>query len=205
MWLYVRVWVVGGGRGVAVDVTPTPSNAPDPEQMARQGLSAEPELIACAMSYCLRRSPLPILPPLLPTPDFCTPALPPPLFCLTLFPFFISFLYPHTSLYSSGPSLPPIHPITSPPTPHLIPCCTPLPPSSQSALLFQALVRLIHSLVHPFIYSRAPSFISLFSRHSFTGWPTRRGFITRQLRHLCFQSSPAECLPPRFLTRLFTP
>lgn len=47
-------WWVGGG-GAAVDVTPTPSNAPDPEQMARQGLSAEPELIACAMSHCLRR------------------------------------------------------------------------------------------------------------------------------------------------------
>lgn len=41
---------MGGG------VTPTPSNAPDPEQMARQGLSAEPELIACAMSHCLRRA-----------------------------------------------------------------------------------------------------------------------------------------------------
>lgn len=53
--MYVCVCLVGwvGGRGV--DVTPTPSNAPDPEQMARQGLSAEPELIACAMSHCLRQ------------------------------------------------------------------------------------------------------------------------------------------------------
>lgn len=41
--------------GAVVDVTPTLSNAPDPEQMARQGPSAEPELIACAMSHCLRR------------------------------------------------------------------------------------------------------------------------------------------------------
>lgn len=50
------LYVCVGGTGVAVvDVTPTPSNAPDPEQMARQGLSAEPELIACAMSHCLRR------------------------------------------------------------------------------------------------------------------------------------------------------
>lgn len=82
----VRVWVVRGGVVVVdVDVTPTPSNAPDPEQMAGQGLSAEPELIACAMSYCLR-PPTPT-PPRTPThphsyftppcyPDFCTPTLP---------------------------------------------------------------------------------------------------------------------------------
>lgn len=52
--------LLGEGRGalvVDVNVTPTPSNAPDPEQMAGQGLSAEPELIACAMSYCLRTPP----------------------------------------------------------------------------------------------------------------------------------------------------
>lgn len=53
--LTVSRW--GGWRGaVGVDVTPTPAKAPDPEQMARQGLSAEPELIACAMSHCLRQA-----------------------------------------------------------------------------------------------------------------------------------------------------
>lgn len=55
MCLTVSRW--GGWRGaVGVDVTPTPANTPDPEQMARQGLSAEPELIACAMSHCLRQA-----------------------------------------------------------------------------------------------------------------------------------------------------
>lgn len=70
------VGCVGGLVLVEVDVTPTPSNAPDPEQMAGQGLSAEPELIACAMSYCLRPPP----PNASPTthPDFCTQNHPTP-------------------------------------------------------------------------------------------------------------------------------
>lgn len=149
--------------------------------------------------------PFPFYPPCSPLLIFAPQPSNPHFSVLPSFAFFISFLFPS---YLTSPLLC-LHYlpyIRSPPSsPHLIPCCTPLPPSSQSALLFQALVHLIHSLVHPFIYSREPSFISLFSRHSFTGWPARRGFIAGQLRHLRFQSSPAECLPPRFLTRLFTP
>lgn len=145
---------------VDVNVTPTPSNAPDPEQMAGQGLSAEPELIACAMSYCLRPPP---------------PKLPKP-------PAILIF----------APRTPP--PNSSPPTPHSFPSFMfylsfPLYPQ-----LLQALVRFIHSLIHPFTHSRVGSFIGLFRRHSFTGWPTYRGFMAGQLGHLRFQSVPAECL-----------
>lgn len=78
------VCVRGVVVGAVVDVTPTLSNAPDPEQMARQGPSAEPELIACAMSHCLRRHCW--QPPLLPTLILIFhPSLPPSLpVCLLL-------------------------------------------------------------------------------------------------------------------------
>lgn len=104
--LCVRVWVFGGGGGlvvvvvVDVNVTPTPSNAPDPEQMAGQGLSAEPELIACAMSYCLRPPP-----PKLPKPPailIFAPRTPPQLF--SPHPPLLSFLHVLPLLSSQPPA-----------------------------------------------------------------------------------------------------
>lgn len=211
----------GGGLG---GVTPTSANAPDPEQMVRQGLSAEPELITCAMSHCLRRPCLKLPPPthhhphpLLSTSILIfalhsTPLLAPSIslsyplslyhvfaislfffpFCLVLpslvlhFFFYLPYITSLVSYYSSPPS-PSLHPQSPPATP-------------QSA--YSSRHSFAHSFTHSYIFGA--SFIPLFIRHSFTGLPTRRGFIGGQLRHLRFQSSPAECLPPHFLTRLFT-
>lgn len=176
MWLCVALCACVGCRGwegvaVDVDVTPTPSNARDPEQMARQGLSAEPELIACAMSYCLRRPPPSHFTPLAPHsyPDFCTQALPPPLFCPTLLSFFnlfpfssyftsplLAFITSHTSNHLPPP---PPDPLLHPPSPpHRVPCS-----SRHSSASF------IHSFTRSFIHVRPHSSPSLADTHSQVG------------------------------------
>lgn len=165
--------------------------------MARQGLSAEPELIACAMSYCLRRpcsKPPPHLTLLLPTSIliFAPPPSSHPPFSLSLLHHFslLLSLFPctsyvllwalltsHTSHHLSLPAPPP----SSDPPLH-----TQSPPASpQSAYSSR------HSFAHSFTHSlvhlfTCTSFILPFNRHSFTGLPTRRGFIRGQLRHLRF-------------------
>lgn len=128
---------------VDVDVTPTPSNAPDPEQMAGQGLSTEPELIACAMSYCLRppppklsNSPVYFTPPCF--LDFCTQRTPPPqLICL----------YTH------------FHPWCLPPT---------TPPPSANLCSF-SYASFIHSFTHSLTHGRAHSLGSIGNTHSQVG------------------------------------
>lgn len=138
-------------------MTPTPANAPDPEQMARQGLSAEPELITCAMSHCLRPACLKLprphpLPPHF-CPDFCTP--PPPLILRSSnAPSLLLPLSWHPPSSYSGPLY--FTYITS--VFHRVPG---LP---TEGLLFQALVC---SFIHSFTHSRVPhSSLFLIDTHS---------------------------------------
>lgn len=167
------VCVRGMVVGAVVDVTPTLLNAPDPEQMARHGPSAEPELIACAMSHCLRR---PCWQPTPSYPDFSTPPSLPVCLLLTfliLISIFIFFnLSPLLLAFLS----------TSSTSNHL--CLHHSPPPAFWATLQSAMPTLAGTCL--LIHSPIHSFILRFSRHSFTGLPTSRGFIRGQLRHLRF-------------------